>query len=208
MPRTDTDVLSLLSGLPNTGKSSISYEVIRLIENGQHDFTLKGYTFLQREKRNLNQQYSGLAPVLAKLLLNDKNLHYLPDLVAVYEVNNTIIAISTGGDSSSLVKRSLDKINNILADNNISLNYLFLTSHLLTRQISVRHIIDGVNLSEVDTMDRIYAVNSKEQIYFQKEKQNESFNIKKLNEQIASDLLDYVGLGSVNRSIIPWRMQL
>ncbi len=207
MPKTNTDVLSLLSGLPNTGKSSIYYEIIRLIENGQHDFTLKGYTFLQREKRNLNQQYSELAPVLAKLL-NDKHLHYLPDLVAVYEVDNTIIAISTGGDSSSLVKRSLDKINNILDDNNISLNYLFLSSHLLTRQISVRHIIDGVNLSEVDTMDRIYAVNSKEQIYFQTAKQNESFNIKKLNEQIASDLLDYVGLGSVNRSIIPWRMQL
>ncbi|MGR8838323.1 hypothetical protein N2F28_08950 [Leuconostoc falkenbergense] len=207
MPKTDTDVLSLLSGLPNTGKSSIYYEIIRLIENGQHDFTLKGYTFLQREKRNLNQQYSELAPVLAKLL-NDKNLHYLPDLVAVYEVDNTIIAISTGGDSSSLVKRSLDKINNIVAANNISLNYLFLSSHLLTRQISVRHIIDGVNLSEVDTVDRIYAVNSKEQIYFQTAKQNESFNIKKLNEQIASDLLDYVGLGSVNRSIIPWRMQL
>lgn len=207
MPKTDTDVLSLLSGLPNTGKSSIYYEIIRLIENGQHDFTLKGYTFLQREKRNLNQQYSELAPVLAKLL-NDKHLHYLPDLVAVYEVDNTIIAISTGGDSSSLVKRSLDKINNILDDNNISLNYLFLSSHLLTRQISVRHIIDGVNLSEVDTMGRIYAVNSKEQIYFQTAKQNESFNIQKLNEQIASDLLDYVGLGSVNRSIIPWRMQL
>ncbi|MBZ1509336.1 hypothetical protein [Leuconostoc mesenteroides] len=207
MPKTNTDVLSLLSGLPNTGKSSIYYEIIRLIENGQHDFTLKGYTFLQREKRNLNQQYSELAPVLAKLL-NDKHLHYLPDLVAVYEVDNTIIAISTGGDSSSLVKRSLDKINNILDDNNISLNYLFLSSHLLTRQISVRHIIDGVNLSEVDTMDRIYAVNSKEQIYFQTAKQNESFNIKKLNEQIASDLLDYVGLGSANRSIIPWRMQL
>lgn len=207
MPETDTDVLSLLSGLPNTGKSSIYYEIIRLIENGQHDFTLKGYTFLQREKRNLNHQYAELAPVLAQLV-NDQKLHYFPDLVAVYEVDNTIIAISTGGDSGSLVKRSLDKINNIVAANNISLNYLFLSSHPLTRQVSVRHIIDGVNLSEVDTMDKIYVVNSKKQIYFQTAKQNESFNIKKLNDQIASDLLDYVGLGCVNRSIIPWRMHL
>lgn len=207
MPKTDTDVLSLLSGLPNTGKSSIYYEIIRLIENGKHDFTLKGYTFLQREERNLNQQYSELAPVLAQLI-NDKKLHYLPDLVAVYEVGNTIIAISTGGDSSYLVKRSLDQINNIVATNNILLNYLFLSSHLLTRQVGVRHIVDGVNLSEVNTVDNIYAVDSKKQIYFQTAKQNESFNIKKLNEQIASDLLDYVGLVDVSRSIIPWHMQL
>lgn len=207
MPKTDTDVLSLLSGSPNTGKSTIYYEIIRLIENGQHDFTLKGYAFLQREKRDLNQQYSELSPVLDQII-NDKKLHYLPDLVAVYEVGNTIIAISTGGDSSALVNRSLDKINHIVAANNISLNYLFLSSHLLTRQVSVRHIIDGVNLSKVETVDRLYAVNSKKQIYFQTAEQNESLNIKKLNEQAASDLLDYVGLGDVSHSIIPWRMQL
>lgn len=207
MPKTDTDVLSLLSGSPNTGKSTIYYEIIRLIENGQHDFTLKGYAFLQREKRDLNQQYSELSPVLDQII-NDKKLHYLPDLVAVYEVGNTIIAISTGGDSSALVNRSLDKINHIVAANNISLNYLFLSSHLLTRQVSVRHIIDGVNLYKVETVDRLYAVNSKKQIYFQTAEQNESLNIKKLNEQAASDLLDYVGLGDVSHSIIPWRMQL